>query len=226
MFATAVAALAVLTAPSVGITQNRAVPADTIIKLERTACFGECPVYEVTIDGRGNVTYVGRKFVRIEGRRTARIPVARVAALLDMANEIGFFDLRDKYRTVRNPDGSETFVTDLPTTIVTITRAGATKRVEDYYGAPDSLHDLELEIDNAAGTSGWVERGKRPADTKATLFDVPRVDQCDQCAPRDASSQLHHTFGDRRHCAPSHRLFAGLRVSVPPRLHYGHLHRA
>ena len=168
MFATAVVALAILTAPSAGVTQNRAVPEDTIIKLERTACFGECPVYAVTIDARGNVTYVGRKFVRMEGRRTARIPVARVAALLDMANKIGFFDLRDKYRTVRNPDGSETFVTDLPTTIVTITRAGATKRVEDYYGAPHSLHDLELEIDNAAGTSGWVERGKRPADTKAT----------------------------------------------------------
>ena len=162
MFAAALAALAVLSGSFIGITQDRVVPADTLIKLERTACFGECPVYEVTIDARGNVTYVGRKFVRVQGRRTARIPAARVAALLDTAERIKFFELRNRYRTVRNPDGSETVVTDLPTTFVTITRAGATKHVEDYYGAPDALRDLEQQIDEAAQTSQWVARKKRP----------------------------------------------------------------
>jgi hypothetical protein len=39
------------------------VPDDFVIKLERTSCFGECPVYSVNIDARGNVTYEGTKFV-------------------------------------------------------------------------------------------------------------------------------------------------------------------
>jgi hypothetical protein len=141
--------------------QNTTVPDDVVIKLERTSCFGACPVYEVSIDARGNVTFDGRKFVRVAGRQTARIPVARVAALLETADRIRFFELRDQYRTVRHPDGSETIVTDLPTTFVTITRGGKSKRVEDYYGAPDALRDLEQEIDEAAGTARWRVAGDK-----------------------------------------------------------------
>jgi hypothetical protein len=134
----------------------QAVPDDVVIKLERTSCFGECPVYSVSIDAKGNVTYEGTKFVRVEGRQTDRIPVSRVAALLETADRIRFFELNDRYRTIRNPDGTETMVTDLPTTIVTIIRAGRSRRVEDYIGAPASLKELEQQIDDAARTTRWI----------------------------------------------------------------------
>jgi len=132
------------------------VPNDFVIKLERTSCFGECPVYSVSIDAVGNVTYEGTKFVRVEGRQTDRIQVSRVAALLATAERIGFFDLRDQYRTIRNPDGTETIVTDLPTAFVTITGGGQSKRVEDYIGAPQALKQLEQLIDDTAGTKRWI----------------------------------------------------------------------
>src|SRR3954464_8240611 len=73
------------------------IPDDAVIKLERTVCFGECPAYSVTIDAKGNVTYVGDKFVRVAGRQTDRIPPWRVAALLETVARIRFFDLQDKY---------------------------------------------------------------------------------------------------------------------------------
>jgi hypothetical protein len=134
----------------------QAVPDDFIIKLERTSCFGECPVYTVSIDARGNVRYEGAQFVRVEGRQTDRIPVSRVAALLETAERIGFFELRDQYRYIRNPDGTETIVTDLPTAFVTVTRAGRTKRIEDYVGAPRGLKELEQQIDETARTKRWI----------------------------------------------------------------------
>ena len=134
----------------------QAVPDDFAVKLERTACFGECPVYSVTVDAGGNVTYDGKRFVRVEGRQTDRIPASRAARLLATAERIGFFELRDRYRTIRNPDGTETTVTDLPTTVVTITRAGQSKRVEDYIGAPQGLKELEQEIDETARTTRWI----------------------------------------------------------------------
>jgi hypothetical protein len=140
------------------------VPDDVVIKLERTACFGDCPVYSVSIDARGDVAYEGRKFVRVPGKQTDRVPVSTVAALLGTADRIGFFDLRDFYRTVRNADGSETIVTDLPTALVTITRAGRTKRVEDYYGAPEGLKELEQQIDQTARTTRWVRPDERTGD--------------------------------------------------------------
>jgi hypothetical protein len=49
--------------------QQPIVPADTIISLQRTSCYGPCPVYTVKIDARGSVTYEGEKFVRVVGRR-------------------------------------------------------------------------------------------------------------------------------------------------------------
>ncbi len=137
-------------------TAAQGVPDDFVIKLERTACFGECPVYSVSIDAIGNVTYEGTKFVRVEGRQTDRIQVSRVAALLATAERIGFFDLRDQYRTIRNPDGTETVMTDLPTAYVTITRGGRSKRVEDYLGAPEALRQLEQLIDDTARTNRWI----------------------------------------------------------------------
>ena len=136
--------------------QQADVPSDTVITLQRTSCFGPCPVYTVSIDASGNVAYEGERFVRVVGRRTAHIDPANVARLLARAEQIRFSGLRSAYRAIENPDGTTTMVTDLPTTIVTIAAKGRTKRVEDYVGAPDSLTEFEREIDDAAGTKRWV----------------------------------------------------------------------
>lgn len=82
------------------------VPRDTIIHLQRTSCLGTCPVYTVTIDARGTVTYVGERSVRVVGRRTAQIAPSVVATLLARAERIRFFDMRDAYRVIEYPNGS------------------------------------------------------------------------------------------------------------------------
>ena len=127
-----------------------------MIRLERTSCLGRCPIYTVTIDARGTVTYSGEKHVRVVGRRTAEVDPVVTAKLLAGAERIRFFDLRDAYRVIENSDGSVSSPTDLPTRIVTITVNGRTKRVEDYVGAPDSVGEFAREIDEAAGTKRWT----------------------------------------------------------------------
>jgi hypothetical protein len=152
-----VVALIVAVLPRVGVAQTGPIPADFLIKLERTACFGGCPVYSVTIDAQGNVTYKGIRFVRVEGEQTDRIPIPTVAALLATAQRVGFFDLLDSYRAP---------ISDLPTTYVTITANGRTKRVEDYFRAPAGLKELEREIDEAARTARWVRMDEQQAPRK------------------------------------------------------------
>ena len=107
---------------SSAIGQTPPIPRDAFIRLERTSCFGACPIYSVTIDATGLVAYEGVNFVRVKGRQTARVPLARVAALLETADRIGFFGLSDRYHVE---------MTDNLTTFVTITRSGRTKTVED-----------------------------------------------------------------------------------------------
>ena len=131
-------------------------PPDTIIQLQRTSCLGTCPVYTVTIDARGTVTYVGERSVRVIGRRTAQIAPSVVATLLARAEAIRFFDMRDAYRVIEHPNGLVSSPSDLPTKIVTVTAIGRTKRVEDYVAAPDAMAEFEREIDEAAGTKRWI----------------------------------------------------------------------
>ena len=141
----------------------QAVPEDFVIKLERTSCFGACPVYSVTIDAKGAVTYEGRRFVRVTGLQSDQIAVTQVAELAATVDRIRFFELDDRYRVIRNADGTTSVVTDLPTTLVTVTRRGQTKQIEDYYGAPEPLHQLEKQVDEAARTKRWIAREQAPA---------------------------------------------------------------
>jgi len=124
-----------------------AVPENALITLERTACFGECPVYRVSIDSLGHVEFTGERFVRVTGQQTARIPPERVGAILQTARRIGFFALRDHYTDT---------ITDMPTTFVTVRVGGRSKRVEDYFGAPAGLKELEKQIDEEARTRRWI----------------------------------------------------------------------
>lgn len=127
------------------------------IVLERTPCFGFCPDYTVTIRGDGAVTFEGRRFVNARGVHTATIAPAEVERLLAHFDAIGFETLRSAYRAN---------VTDLPTTTITLTRNGRTKSVLDYGGTgagmPESVRELQQEIDRVAGTGRWVLREGQP----------------------------------------------------------------
>ena len=56
------------------------VPADALIHMQRTSCFGTCPIYAVTIDGRGAVTYDGERFVRDRATSINRDRIDRTCA--------------------------------------------------------------------------------------------------------------------------------------------------
>src|SRR3954470_3094601 len=142
-----VASVLLLAIASTAAAQTRTMPADTVIRLQRTSCFGTCPAYAVTIDATGSVTYEGERNVRVVGQETAGIAPASIARLLQVADRVQFFALRDAY------DGD---ITDLPTTYVSITAGGRTKKVKDYYGAPPGLKELEDAIDAAARTKRWI----------------------------------------------------------------------
>jgi hypothetical protein len=130
---------------------------DVLITLERTPCYGFCPDYTLSINGAGDVTYSGRRFVNVVGAQRATIPVADVQALLARFDSIGFERLRDEYRAQ---------VTDLPTTTITLRRNGRTKSVLDYGGTgagmPESVRALQDEIDRVANSARWVLRDGQP----------------------------------------------------------------
>lgn len=140
------------------------------ISLQRTACFGSCPDYKVTIAGDGGVVFettpnldsddvsmVHRAFsaesgVRVPGTHKTTIEAAAVDRLLEHFRKARFFTLRDEYRAE---------VTDNPTYIVSINTGNGSKTVIDYVGReagmPNEVTALQDAIDEAAGTDRWIE---------------------------------------------------------------------
>ncbi len=120
---------------------------DVIITLERTPCYGTCPDYKLTIYGDGKIVYEGKEYVKITGTQTAQISIDQVKAIVDEFYRIDYFSLQDKYT------GN---ITDLPTTITSITINGTTKKVVNYYGAPKKLDELENKIDEITNSKIWI----------------------------------------------------------------------
>lgn len=140
-----------------------------LISLQRTACYGSCPDYKVTIDGEGNVVFatrpplddgdaaVHREYshstgVRVSGTHGTVVSKAEVAKLLDKFRAADFFSLRDEYTAE---------VTDNPTYILSIDTGNGSKTVVDYVGdkvgMPPVLTALQDAVDKTAGTDRWIK---------------------------------------------------------------------
>jgi hypothetical protein len=120
------------------------------IVMERTPCFGNCPVYRVELVGTGKVVYDGRGFVKERGRHESTVPAGDVQALAREIESAGFYSLRDSYQ----PDA-----TDNPSVITSVTIDGKAKRIEhdlSSRGAPAALVALYARIDEVAGSRQWV----------------------------------------------------------------------
>jgi Domain of unknown function (DUF6438) len=129
------------------------------VTLERTPCFGTCPVYTVAISRAGEVTFNGKHHVADTGQATATIPPERVDSLLGELEAAGYFGFSDAY--VMGSPACGMYATDSPTVITSATRDGETKTIRHDRGcsaAPAELSQLEQRIDEVAGTGRWIGR--------------------------------------------------------------------
>jgi hypothetical protein len=129
------------------------------ITLERTACFGTCAVYTLAIFPGGEVRFDGRANVRKAGSDSGRVSPAQVERLLSELERGGYFDFADRYTSAEPSCGR--FITDLPSTITSVTLRGRTKRIVHDHGcgeAPGALTVLERRIDEAVNSGRWTGR--------------------------------------------------------------------
>lgn len=133
------------------------VPADLVITLERTPCYGRCATYTVALHADGTVHFTGTRFTAVTGPQAATIPRDSVAAIARALDALGF-DRLPEQMTYGTPSCPER-IADLPTAVVTRRAGGVTKRVvhsPGCSGAPQALTALEQRIDAVAGTARWI----------------------------------------------------------------------
>ncbi len=138
-------------------------PSNVAITLERTACFGRCPIYTITILEDGTVLYNGERFVDVTGEQQGQIDPATVAAMVQALDRVGYFGWDEAYDHMN--------VSDLPYVTTSATRDGVTHQIRHYLGdssAPFELDFVEQWIDEMVVSARWT--GVQP-DVSTLIWD-------------------------------------------------------
>jgi hypothetical protein len=132
---------------------------ETLVKLERTACKGYCPVYTVTIKKNGIVEYEGMEHVSVKGIQTATIPTTSLELIEAELLKSGFLKMKPRLDT--GSWGCFIYMTDQIHIIIEGSIKNRKKAVLTYLGCDSnqvkSVVELARFIDKAVGTSKWVD---------------------------------------------------------------------
>ena len=108
-----------------------------IFALEMTPCYGTCPSYKVVVFENDSLTYEGMRHVAKEGKMSKKLPKGTVNKLVEKFKAANFFKFQNQYTSN---------ISDFPTTYISFTDGGITKKIMDYYKAPESLKQVEKLI--------------------------------------------------------------------------------
>lgn len=113
---------------------------DIEIKLEKTACYGPCPIYSVIIYGDGIVLYDGIQHVDNICKSTHQISKEDVDDLVELIYNLNYFSLKDRYEANWIDDS----------TVITSVKINSDEKTVVNYGhyGPDRLHNIEKKIDD------------------------------------------------------------------------------
>lgn len=116
---------------------------DTLLlaSIERTPCFGICPVYKTTIYQNGYVVMHGKRNVTNIGWFNTRLTQEQVKSIIRYAEENKIFDLEGEYIEPR--------IADFPTTITELNINNRYKRIVNTQpSAPETLLNWEKFLDS------------------------------------------------------------------------------
>lgn len=121
-------------------------PGAELIRFERTACYGPCPVDVLSIETNGSMRYIGREHGPRTGLFRGQLTPAERTALVRAFEAARFFEFAPSY-TSR--------ATDLPTYYLTFSQGGRTHKVTDYDGGPAALKALEKRLESLIDAPRW-----------------------------------------------------------------------
>ena len=169
--------------------------AQVIATLERTGCYGECPVYRLTVNSDGSVVYVGTRWVKVLGRQEYKVSEAQVAELQAAFERANFNQLRD-YDKVESTDDDWAHLS--------YRRGAGFKRVRHYHGdnnAPPALSALEDEFDRIvdSGRLVGVASATGTPTTPAVPSEAPAPTASAKAHPSDNAGPPDETADPDNH---------------------------
>ncbi|HEY0252651.1 MAG TPA: DUF6438 domain-containing protein [Kofleriaceae bacterium] len=141
---------------------------DLEITLQRTPCFGACPIFELGVHPDGTLRWYGRENVAVRGEKRRHLTRTQMKMLQRIVIEAEFFDLGDDGSPVptndctKTPNGitcsfGATVCSDTSHSIVTVRTSQRSKTIDDAHctdGSP--VLTLEQTLEDLAAP--WIGR--------------------------------------------------------------------
>lgn len=115
-------------------------------EMKRTACFGTCPIYNVTIMNGGIVYYEGKNFVDKIGMYHTTLDNTSLQKIKDKIVAINYFSFQDEYTSP---------ITDVPSVYTTVQLDGKIKTIHDRHKGPKELDELYALVDEILDGCKW-----------------------------------------------------------------------
>ena len=113
-------------------------PLMPLLVMKRTACYGTCPQYTISIYDDGKVKYEGKMFVDKIGCFESMLSDSLIREIKLQLNNVNFFEFNQLY---------DSHITDVPSTILKINLNGRKHEVVDRFNGPLLLKGIHTLID-------------------------------------------------------------------------------
>lgn len=120
---------------------------EKIIEISKSGCFGRCPVYTMTVYGKGLVEYKGERFTDKMGVYTKQLSEADYTTLFADFKNANLWQYQDEYNSL---------IPDLPMISIHYYNKGSQKKIMGKEGRPEVLMTLEKQLDAIASEAGWT----------------------------------------------------------------------
>lgn len=118
------------------------------VYLERTPCYGQCPMYKFKIYNSGYALYEGKRFVEKLGSYETRLSAAVLDEIKAKVKEINYFGFKDQYPKTAS---------DFPSVKTAIIIDGQRKEIMNGTGAPSALREFEKYLDSVKDSAVWKQ---------------------------------------------------------------------
>ncbi|MDQ3322404.1 MAG: DUF6438 domain-containing protein, partial [Acidobacteriota bacterium] len=151
-------------------------------------CFGECPIYDLTIQSNGKVIFEGKKYTKTIGKTESKLEKEKIKQLISEIEKANFFSLDNAYNY--DSGNCPVLVSDSSSITLYIKLNGKEKTINHDWGCwvdspiendsddinnsanrkvkknwspkifPQQLYNLENKIDEIVETKRWVGERK------------------------------------------------------------------
>jgi hypothetical protein len=119
-----------------------------LIELRKTVCYGTCPIYQMTINGSGEMTFNGERFTDKIGNFTKTLNEEETKSIFTTLESFQWLQFKDRYPAQ---------VSDLPSTIIHFRYKDIDKTIVIIGEHPAILDVIDDKLSNMANSDGWTD---------------------------------------------------------------------